>query len=163
MNAASEPVFRRRVRPDDTEAVRGIVESSGFFSDAEVAIAVELVAERLDKGPASGYNFLFAESGGAVVGYACFGPIPATRFSYDLYWIAVRDEHRGAGLGRLLLERSEKIIAAMGGRRVYAETAGRAQYASTRAFYVACGYVEEAILDDFYAPGDAKHFFVKTL
>lgn len=155
--------YRESVRPEDAEAVRRIVSSTGYFNDEERAIAVELVEERLDRGEASDYHFLFAERGGRMLGYTCFGPIPATRFSWDLYWIAVDGEQRGGGIGRRLIERTERIIARRGGRRVYAETSGRAQYESTRGFYRACGYVEEAILAEFYAPGDAKHFFVKEL
>jgi len=45
------------------DSVRGIVESSGFFSAEEVEIAVQLVQERLTKGIQSGYHFLFAERG----------------------------------------------------------------------------------------------------
>jgi GNAT superfamily N-acetyltransferase len=163
MGVREELRYREAAGPDDVEAVRHIVSSTGYFSDGEIAIAVELLEERLAKGESSGYHFLFAERGGRTIGYACFGPIPATRFSWDLYWIAVDETERGAGIGRALIESTEKIISQMGGRRVYVETSGRAQYESTRAFYRACGYVEEAALEDFYAPGDAKHFFVKEL
>ncbi|MDD3642012.1 MAG: GNAT family N-acetyltransferase [Candidatus Krumholzibacteria bacterium] len=158
-----ELTWREMVRPEDAGAVRRIVSSTGFFSPEEIEIAVELVEERLARGDGSGYHFIFAERGSRPVGYACFGPIPATRFSWDLYWIAVDESDRGGGIGRLLLERSERIIARMGGRRIYAETSGRAQYEPTRAFYRACGYAEEAVLAEFYAPGDAKHFFVKEI
>ena len=60
--------FRREVRESDREAVRSIVESSGFFSAAEAEVAVELVEERLHKGMASGYDFLFAERSGSGCG-----------------------------------------------------------------------------------------------
>ena len=55
------------------------------------------------------------------------------------------------------------MIASRGGGRVYAETSGRPLYESTRAFYLRCGYRREAELADFYAPGDAKVIFVKTI
>jgi D-alanine-D-alanine ligase len=155
--------FRRDVTPADRDAVRAIVESTGFFNPAEVAIAVELVEERLAKGPASGYQFVFAEREGRTAGYACYGLIAGTAASYDLYWIAVEASFRRGGLGRLLLAESERLIREAGGRRVYAETSNRAQYASTRAFYERSGYHREALLADFYAPGDDKAIFVKAL
>ena len=46
---------------------------------------------------------------------------------------------------------------------MYIETSNRPQYASTRAFYERCGYVCEAVLRDFYAPGDDKVIFVRVL
>jgi len=155
--------YRDHVRPDDSAAVRRIVESSGYFHSAEVDVAVELVEARLAQGEHSGYFFIFCESAGQVIGYTCFGPIACTAGSFDLYWIAVDQAHRSQGLGRHLLERTEVGIAALGGRRVYIETSGRAQYVPTRGFYLRCGYHEEAVLKDFYAPGDDKVIYVREL
>ncbi|MBN2527188.1 MAG: GNAT family N-acetyltransferase [Deltaproteobacteria bacterium] len=155
--------LREVVFAQDAQQVEAIVRSTGFFSADEIAIARELVEERLDKGAASGYHFLFALRADKVVGYTCFGPIPATQSSFDLYWIALRDEERGQGTGRLLNGKTEEIVLRMGGRRLYAETSGRSQYESTRAFYRRCGYTEAAVLEDFYAPGDAKIIYEKKL
>jgi GNAT superfamily N-acetyltransferase len=155
--------FRTDVRRTDPDAVREIVRSSGFFSAAEIEVAVELVSERLSRGESSGYHFLFIERDNRVTGYTCFGPIACTIASFDLYWIAVREEFRGQGLGRELLALSEQCIAELGGRRVYIETSSREQYNPTRAFYARCGYREEAVLADFYAPGDHKVIYVKPL
>ena len=155
--------FRDEVRPEDREAVRAILDSSGFFYPEEIGVAVELVEERLQRGEASGYHFDFAEAAGEVLGYTCFGPIACTRESFDLYWIGVHQRHRGAGLGRRLLARAEEQIRRLGGRRVYVETSSRAQYEPTRRFYLACGYSLEAQLADFYAPGDGKVIFLKVL
>ena len=89
-----ELVFRTSVNDTDIENVREIVSSTGFFSDEEVIIAAELVEERLTKGESSGYFFLFIEIDGKTIGYSCFGPIPATKLSYDLYWIAVHNDYQ---------------------------------------------------------------------
>ena len=126
-------------------------------------IAVELAEERLSKGLESGYHFLFLEIDDKTVGYSCFGPIPATKFSYDLYWIAVHKENQNLGLGKILLNESEIAISKLGGNRIYVETSGREQYISTRKFYIACDYKEEAVLEDFYAPGDAKYLYLKVI
>jgi ribosomal protein S18 acetylase RimI-like enzyme len=155
--------LRDTVLPTDPAAVRQIVASTGFFHPPEIDVAVELVQEHLSRGPASGYFFLFAEQGGKVIGYTCYGPIACTVGSFDLYWIAVHNDQRGRGLGRHLLAATEKCIAQSGGRRVYIETSGRAQYAPTQHFYEACAYVREAVLADFYAPGDDKIIYGKVI
>lgn len=157
-------VFRSDARKGDVAAIEKIVASTGFFTRAELTVAVELIEERLRKGAASGYYFVFAEDGrGRVLGYACYGPVPATRSTYDLYWIAVhRDAQRG-GLGRKLLARAEASIAAAGGADVYTETSSRALYQPTRAFYAQAGYRLVAEFPDFYAPGDGKLVYVKRL
>lgn len=178
-----EQRFRDIPRQDDRDAVAAIVAGSGFFNDAERALAVELVDEALEHGPAaSGYHFLFAEIPSPriarrspvekgtcgdrlleTVGYACYGPIAGTRDSFDLYWIAVADEARGRGLGRQLLEGVVDAVRAGGGRRLYAETSSRAQYEPTRRFYRATGFREEALLEDFYAPGDGKVIYLRLI
>ncbi|HNU90542.1 MAG TPA: GNAT family N-acetyltransferase [Spirochaetota bacterium] len=164
---SSEPrmaaAFRTEIRPSDPPGIRRIVESSNYFSPAEIEIAVELAEERIARGDASGYHFLFADGPSGLMGYACFGPIPATESSYDLYWIAVDSLLRGSGLGRELLERSERIVAGMGGRRLYIDTSSREQYVPTHGFYLRCGYRQEAFLEDFYSPGDGKLIYVKAL
>jgi ribosomal protein S18 acetylase RimI-like enzyme len=155
--------YREEVRRSDLHRVRELIESSEFFSSEEVEVAVELVEERLSKGARSGYHFLFAEEAGKVIAYSCFGPIACTRGSYDLYWIAVDNERRGAGIGSEILRRSEAAIARLGGSRIYVETSSRKQYEPTHAFYLRNGYREVAVLEDFYFPGDDKIIYLKIL
>ncbi|MFN0133264.1 MAG: N-acetyltransferase family protein [Phycisphaerales bacterium] len=176
---ADEITLRDEPRASDAVAIRRIVASTGFFHDFEVDVAVELVEERLAKGLASEYYFLFADRGttkheaGESIGYACFGPIACTVGSFDLYWVAVRADRQGHGLGARLMQEAERRMAAgligpggtplAPGRRVYVETSSRDLYAPTRAFYARCGYAEEARLRDFYAVGDDKVVYVKAI
>jgi len=154
---------RRELRSTDRSPVHHLLACTGFFNDEELEVAMELVDDRLALGDKSHYRFLIAEHGDSVAGYACWGPIPGTAESADLYWIAVDPVHQGRGVGRALLAEAETWMAAAGRPRVYLETAGRAQYAPTRAFYRASGYHVAAELEDFYAPGDARVTFLKVL
>ena len=155
--------FRRDVLKSDLTDVREILESSGFFHDFEVDVAVDLVKEALEQGPASGYHFLFVESEGKTIGYSCFGDIPCTKNSYDIYWIAVHENQRGKGAGGRVLLETENIIKEMGGNGVYLETSSTEKYVPTRAFYLKYGYAIEAQIRDFYDYGDDKVLFVKRL
>ena len=158
------PTIRDAVTAADVEAVRRLVASTGYFRPDEIAVAVELVEERLAKGlDASGYHFLFAEAAGRTIGYACFGPIPCTLTSWDLYWIAVERGGQRLGVGRALMTQAEAAVRASGGRNLYIETSARAEYDATRGFYLACGYRLEHVFADFYAPGDGKAVYVKSL
>lgn len=161
--AAPDVAFRYAVGPGDVEAVREVTASTGYFHDDEVGVAVELVEERLAKGAASGYEFVFAEYDGRVVGYASFGPVPCTRSSFDWYWLAVRPEFQRFGIGRRLLAETERLARAMGGTRLYCETSSRPQYASTRAFYERMGFQLCEVLEDFYDVGDGRATYVKRL
>ena len=155
--------FRHEIKERDRGTLCELARATGFFHADEIEIALELVDERLKKGRASGYEFVIAEMDGRVAGYTCFGPIPCTTASYDLYWIAVRPEVQGKGLGRLLLCETERRVREMGGTRVYAETSSRPQYLSTRAFYERTGYNLAELLEDFYAPGDGRATYLKVL
>lgn len=163
---ASRPLslrWRSTVCDADVATVRRLAESTGVFRPDEVDIAVELVQERLQRGVASGYHFVFAEVDEEPVGYACYGPIGCTLGSYDLYWIVVAKERQGGGVGRGLIETVEQAVRSAGGRRLYIETSNRADYAPTREFYRRCGYCVEATLADFYSRGDDKVVLVKVL
>ena len=155
--------YRYAVEKADAERVRRLAEITGFFHADEINIAEELVLERLDKGKESGYEFVMADHYGRLAAYACYGPIPGTESSYDLYWIAVHPDFQGKGLGRRLLSEVERLAKAAGASRIYVDTSKRAQYASTRAFYESCGYRLESVLEDFYAPGDGKVIYAKVM
>lgn len=155
--------FREEARPDDRDAVRRIVASTGVFSAVEIEVAVELIDDRLKRGRQSDYHFVFAELHGQTVGYTCYGPIALTAASFDLYWIAVDKAMQGRRIGQALLEQTEKQIRAMGGRQIYIETSNREQYAPTRGFYLRCGYRQEALLANFYAEGDDKVVYSRRM
>lgn len=158
----SQIVYREVVQASDSASVRALADSTGFFRTDEIDVAVELVDERLRDGDKSTYRFLFAEIDGAVAGYTCFGEIPCTIGSYDLYWIVVDQTRQGAGIGRKLMMQTESVIAALGGRRIYVETSSTPRYLPTRTFYDRCDYTHAAELPDFYAPGDGKVIYVKA-
>lgn len=155
--------YRQQIQPSDIEAIAGIVESSGFFSEEEIEIAIQLAEEKMDQKEASSYRFLFAEDDHRVLGYTCYGLVPATSFSYDIYWIVVANDFKGQGLGKLLMAETEKLIGSSGGRQIYAETSSRDQYNPTHKFYESCGYRQEAFLKNFYSECDGKIIYAKVL
>jgi acetoin utilization deacetylase AcuC-like enzyme/GNAT superfamily N-acetyltransferase len=155
--------WRDAVVAEDINRVRALTAATGNFSADEIAIAAELVEARLENGVRSGYEFILCELGGRLAAYACFGKIDGTQGSFDLYWIAVDPEMQGHGIGGILLEKSEAAMRAMGAVSIYADTSSSEKYRSARAFYVGNGFHEQARLEDFYAPGDAKVIYEKLL
>lgn len=159
-------VFRTVVAPQDVDAVRDLVARAGVFSPEEISVAAELVEEALIKGEEkSGYSFVFAEENENILGYACFGRVPMTQASYDLYWIVVDRGAQGKGLAKALLTRSEGHIgfSAPPLARLYAETSSGPLYAPARAFYIGSGFELAATFKDFYKTGDDKLVFVKNV
>jgi GNAT superfamily N-acetyltransferase len=150
----------RQLTPADRGRIDAISRAVGLFRPDEIAVALEVF-----DGAAAGspdYLALGAEHDGRLAGWICWGPTPCTLGTFDLYWMAVDPALHGAGIGTALLEAMERRLAGVA-RLIVVETAGRADYAPTRAFYQARGYRAAARLPDFYAPGDDQVIYVKAL
>ena len=153
--------YRNELKQSDVIEIKNIIESTGFFYDYEIPVAIELVNEALIKGQEkSEYFFQFIEADSKIASYLCYGHIPCTVGSYGLYWIATHNNYRGKGMGKLILEKTHETIKNRNGRMVIAETSGTQKYISTRKFYENNGYKAEAIIKDFYQTGDDKIMYV---
>ena len=143
-----------------------VLRATAVFNDAEIAVAMELFDEGMR---GTEYQLVGAfsveaagkDGGDALVGYACYGPTPATDRTWDLYWIAVDPAVQGAGGGTLLLTEVERRLSERDARMLVVETSSRSDYAATRRFYQTRGYEEEARLESFYAPADDRIIFTK--
>lgn len=161
---ARDTVRVRPLRAGDRARLRQVVASTGNFTEAEVATALELVDEALADGDASGYLFLILEDTTAsprVQGYACYGPTPLTEGVYDLYWIVIDRAAHGRGHGRRLLSLVEEEVRTRGGRKLLIETSSQESYAGTIRFYERSGYELAARVRDFYKVGDDKLVYAK--
>ncbi len=148
----------------DKEQITDITARAGVFNQEEVDSVPAMFDDYLTYGTeGNGYHFLVYREGDQVLGFAIFGYRDLTEGVYDLFWIAVDPSARRNGVGRALLSASEEAIRELGGRMVIAETSGTAEYVSTREFYVRTGYKAEAVIKDFYSPGDDLFIFIKRL
>ncbi|WP_372755013.1 GNAT family N-acetyltransferase [Labilibaculum sp.] len=152
--------FRNKLKPSDFSHLKEILISTGFFYDSEVEIVMELAQENLEKGEEkSGYIFNIAEENGTPLAFTCYGNIPGTESSFDLYWIAVHKSLRGKGVGRILMDMAVEDIHKRGGKNIWIETASRPLYEPTRQFYLAYGCEKVAELPEFYGKNDNKVIF----
>lgn len=153
--------FRNQLVESDIQAVSGILNSTGFFYDFEVDIAAELAQENFEKGEEkSGYYFTIVENEGKPVAFSCYGKTPCTAASYDLYWIAVHQNQKGSGIGKILMKMLTEHIAQLGGKNIWIETSGRPLYEPTRQFYLKYGCELMAELPEFYGENDPKLIFL---
>jgi len=138
-----------------------LTRGAGLFREEEVATAVELLDESLAGD--DDYQFVGAFQGDQLVGYACWGPTPGTAATSDLYWIVVNRDHQGRGIGTQMLAEVEQRLTTHDARLVVVETSSRPDYAPTRSFYEARGYIRTATIPGYYAPGDDLVVFTKDL
>lgn len=154
----------RRTERRDLEPIRSIVAATGVFNEEEIGIAVELLEVYLNDPRQKDYEiYTSTDDTGAVNGYICFGPTPATDATYDMYWIAVDPASHSAGIGTELLRFTEGVLKARGGRLLVAETSSTAKYDKTRAFYERKGFEKFAQIREYYRPGDDLVIYGKYL
>jgi len=165
-NETKQHVRIRPIERRDRSRIEEIIVSSEKFNQEEIATAVELVDEALEKEEKSGYIIVILEAGKehpAVQGYACYGPTPLTQGVYDLYWIVADPAAQRKGFGRRLLEYVERDIVKRGGRMLLIETSSQEAYGATIHFYKRTGYELVARIKNFYRIGDDKLVFSKEL
>jgi D-alanine-D-alanine ligase len=146
----------------DRDRIEAITRSVGLFREEEIPVALEVLDEATGGVPGNTYTVLGAVSEDRLAGWICWGPTPCTVGTYDLYWMAVDPELQGTGIGTALLTEMERRLDGIA-RLIVIETAGRPEYAGTRAFYQARGYAPVSAIPDFYAPGDDQVVFVKRV
>ena len=160
MKTSAAPVTLRSLVESDRAAVEAMTRAAGVFREDEIPVALEVF-----QATAAGndtYEGLAADRDGRVAGWISWGPTPCTLGTYDLYWIVVDSSCQGEGIGTLLLQAMERALAGRG-RLIVVETAGRTEYAPTRAFYEKHGYTATARIPDFYEPGDDQVTYTKSI
>jgi ribosomal protein S18 acetylase RimI-like enzyme len=152
----------RPMQESDQPEVALILERVGNFHAGEISCALELVDIYLHNSRQRDYFIVVAEDAEARVrAYACWGPTPLTRGTYDLYWIATDPEMQGSGFGRALMAFVEDQVRKENGRLLILETSSKESYGNTVGFYRRLKYEEASRIRDFYDVGDDKITFVK--
>jgi len=146
----------------DRAIIADLIVSVENFNQAEVECALELVDIYLNDPDQNDYRIAVAEDAASIVhAYACWGPVPLTKGTYDLYWIATHPNARGHGYGQALMNFVERNISENKGRLLLVETSAQESYESTIAFYRRLDYEEASRIKDFYDVGDDRLIFVK--
>jgi ribosomal protein S18 acetylase RimI-like enzyme len=152
----------RNLTSADRGRIEEITRAVRRFREEEIPVALEVFDAAVSSDSNGSYLVLGAELDARLVAWICWGPTPCTLGTYDLYWMAVDPAVQGSGIGTALLTEMERRLSGLA-RLIVVETAGRPDYAATRGFYQARGYVAVSTIPDFYAPGDDQVVFVKKV
>jgi ribosomal protein S18 acetylase RimI-like enzyme len=151
----------RNLKKSDREAIERMARETEVFRDEEIAVALELVDEALNKPDQKDYIFFVDEEHGAPCGYVCLGATPMTDGTFDLYWIVVSPHSQGKGIGKKLMMQAESYVAEHEGRLLIVETSSKPSYDRTRKFYEDAGYVQLAEITNYYRLDDDLVIFGK--
>jgi ribosomal protein S18 acetylase RimI-like enzyme len=149
----------------DESAIDRIMNSLSNFTATDRDCVRELWEDFINNGSLSSYQFCVCRdiNTQSVVGFACFGKHALTENTFDLYWIAVDSATHRSGAGSDLLAHVEEQVLVQNGRRLIIETSSTEPYKAARKFYRHHQYLKEAVIRDFYAPGDHLVFYTKYL
>ncbi len=114
-------------------------------------------------GDTTGGLWLSCEERGKAIGFCHAAPEHMTDGTWNMLAIAVLPAEQGKGYGRAITARLEAILADHDQRILIVNTSGTETFSRARLFYANNGYTEEARIRDFWASGDDKIVFWKSL
>ena len=158
---------RMNIRPlkgKDKATLLSILIRCRAFTSKEIDVAMELVDIALKNKHQKDYTiYCLTRERDRPLGYICFGPVPMTQGTFDLYWIAVDPGSQREGVGSKLIDFLDGMVKEAEGRMILADTSTVPQYEKTRSFYLKKGFQEVARIPDYYAPGNDRVSFCKRI
>jgi ribosomal protein S18 acetylase RimI-like enzyme len=153
------PLARR-----DQARLHSMLIEARVFTREEIEVAMELIGIALEDPNQEDYRIdCMANDEDQAVGYICYGPVPMTQGTFDLYWIVVDPRCQGQGVGSRLLLFLEEVVRERKGRMILIDTSSIPQYEKAQKFYFRHGFQEVARVPDYYHPGNDRITFCKRL
>jgi len=98
-----------------------------------------------------------------VVGAAYFAPEQVSHSLWNTYFLSVNKDSHRQGIGRHIMTHTEELARLNGINTLIVETSSLESFSRARSFYLSLGYVREAEIRDYYAPGENQIVFWKSL
>ncbi|MBM4338356.1 MAG: GNAT family N-acetyltransferase [Deltaproteobacteria bacterium] len=156
-----------RIRPlvsEDREKLRQMIIRTSVFTDDEVGVAMELIDIVIGNKNQKDYTIVCTVDGhNEPAGYVCYGPVPMTQGTFDLYWIVIDPKVQGQKIGSELLDYMEREIRELQGRMILADTSSIPSYEKANRFYLKRGFKEVARIADYYWKGNDRITYCKKL
>ena len=150
----------RSTRKTDAKAILGIAKESGQFDSDGLAHVQDTLEQHL---AGNGEGIWLTADDGEPVGVAYCGPEPVAAGTWNLLMLWTRSDRHGKGHGASLVKQVEHELHSRAARLLIVETSGLPAFAPARSFYAKCGFVHEASIKNFFATGDDKLVFTKSL
>lgn len=141
---------------DAVESIQTIVAQSGLFSPDELEGFSGMIPDLLADPDQHWINI--NEDGAAY-----FAEDAMVAGVWNLWFIATLPKARGMGVGRALLAAVERAAKTRNGRILVVETSAGDSTARARQVYQLAGFKVVGQVPDFYAEGDDKVIFSKSL
>lgn len=150
----------RETLPDDKDALLAIIQESGKFDDAGIDHVTRTLEEHINEGSDA---LWFTADDGEPIGVAYCAPEPVASGTWNLLMLWIKNGREGQGYGSALVSQVEKALVDRGGRLLIVETSGLPEFESARFFYNKVGFIQEAKIGNFFAEGDDKIIYTKSI
>jgi GNAT superfamily N-acetyltransferase len=157
---APEPEFRT-LRPNDIEPIRQFAARTGVFSEEELDCLVWDLSRFLETPDPDDEILVYGMQ--EPLGLIHFGPLCISVAGWALHWILTDPDVQGRGIASGLIRAMESRLRTRRARIVQIETSARKEYLKPRQLYERHGYSLVAVVPGYYAKGDDKCIFLKTL
>jgi ribosomal protein S18 acetylase RimI-like enzyme len=148
----------------DREMLHSMILKTQVFSREEINVAMELIDIVLKEPNQEDYKIhCMTNDEDQAMGYICYGPVPMTQGTFDLYWIVVDPRWQRQGVGSGLLHFLEEVARGRGGRMILIDTSSTPQYEKAQKLYLRHGFQEVARVPDYYHPGNDRITFCKKI
>ena len=94
-----------------------------------------------------------AERDGELVGFGIYGIVSGTVGTAVIHGVVVAARSRRAGIGLRIMHHMTEDLASAGSRMIIAEMPADPVITRYRALLIACGFLEETRIDDYYRDG----------
>lgn len=153
----------RPAEPEDTETLLEMTAATGVFKPMEVDTLREVLDAYHEYNREGGDRCHVIERDGEIAGFEYHALEAMTDRSWMIWWIVVRPDLHGKGLGKKLMRFAESDALESGARIMFLETSSLPSYEPTRQFYLALNYEITGQIRDYYSDGDDMVFFRKRL
>lgn len=149
----------RQTKSQDIKSLSQILDSTELFPSEMLPSMIEGFLAKKQKEDI----WLSCIQDDEVIGFCYAIPEALTVGTWNMLAIAVDPNKQGNGVGSAILKALELALKESGHRILIVDTSGSSEFERTREFYRQNNYIEEARIRDFWAEGDDKVIFWKSL
>ena len=149
----------REIRQADMSELKKVVDSSELFPSEYLD---EMISDYFNNSDTEEIWFTYIDNNmPSAIGYCV--PEKLTDGTFNLLAIGVLKELQGKGIANEMMNYIEQYLKQKGGRILIVETSSDDAQMAARKFYQKIGYIQEAVIRDFWKDGEDKIVFWKRL
>jgi len=150
----------RQTLKEDSGAILQMIGDSGQFDEEGLAHVQQILTKYL---AGESHEIWLTADDAEPVGVAYCAPEAVAPGVWNLLMLWTRPDRHSRGHGTALLQEVERLLRERKARLLIVETSSLPDFVPARKFYANYGFVHEATIKNYFAEGDDKLVFTKTI